>query len=152
MPIQRPLVFAAFVLSALLLGGCAGGRQTQGSGAARQTLPRGLALQLATASDDIARKLAGGDPCAARNAAVRLQQQTVRAIDAGRVPTEFRGTLRSTANDLASRIRCVVPPPSAPQVEPAAPTEQSGNESHGKNENHGKHKGRGKHDGKDEGD
>jgi hypothetical protein len=146
MPIQRALVVAALLVSAVVLGGCAGGRQAHTSGTPQRTLPRALALQLAAASDDIARKLADGDSCAARDAAVRLRRHTVQAINAGRVPTVFRGQLQSTANDLASRIRCVVQVPPAPRAEPGPPPKQSGHE------NHGKHKGRGKHEGKDEGD
>jgi hypothetical protein len=144
MPIQRALLAAALVLSLPALAGCAGDRQAQRSGGARTVLPRTLARQLAAESDDIARKLASGDACAARGAAIRLHQQTIRAINAGHVPAVFQNALRSTATDLASRIRCVVQTRPTPRAAPAPPPVKPAHE------NRGKHKGRGKH--KDKGD
>jgi hypothetical protein len=42
--------------------------------------------------------------------AQQLQQQTVTAINAGRVPSAFQEQLGSTVTDLVSRIHCVPAP------------------------------------------
>jgi hypothetical protein len=138
--VTRPARALTLVMSAVALGGCAGHRHE----GARPAFPRPLALQLAAESDGVARELAGHDDCAARSAAIHLRQQTIREINAGHVPAAFRETLQSSANDLASRIRCVPPVPAAPRASPAPAPEQHG---HG---NHGKHKGQGKHNGNDQ--
>lgn len=48
-----------------------------------------------------------GDSCRALTLAQQLQQETVTAINAGRVPAAFQEQLGSTVGDLVSRIRCV---------------------------------------------
>jgi hypothetical protein len=142
MSIQRVFLAAALVLSSPALAGCAGDRQAQRSGGAR-TLPRTLAQRLAAESDDIAQKLASGDACAAHGAAIRLQRQTIRAINAGHVPAAFQETLRSTATDLASRIRCVAQTPSTPRAVPVPPPKKPAHEDRGKHKGRGKHKHKG---------
>jgi hypothetical protein len=57
----------------------------------------------------VAQALAAGNPCRALNVAQRLQQETVAAINAGRVPGPFQEHLGSTVADLVARIRCVRP-------------------------------------------
>jgi hypothetical protein len=84
---------------------------------------------LASRSDEVAQALDGGDHCRALSLAQQLQQETVAAINAGRVPAAFQEQLGSTVGDLVSRIRCI----------PAATPHDSG-----------KHKG--KHKKKHEGD
>jgi hypothetical protein len=92
-------------------------------------LPPPVAAALASRSDQVAQTLAAGDSCRALTLARQLQQETVAAINAGRVPTPFQEQLSSTVGDLVSRIRCV------PAVKPR---------------DSGKHKG--KHKKKHEGD
>ncbi len=62
---------------------------------------------LASRSDAVAQALAAGDQCRALSLAQQLQQETVAAINAGRVPGAFQEQLGSTVGDLVSRIQCV---------------------------------------------
>ena len=55
----------------------------------------------------MAQALAGGDDCRALSLAQQLQQETIAAINAGRVPGGFQEQLGSTVGDLVSRIQCV---------------------------------------------
>jgi hypothetical protein len=89
-----------------------------------------VASALASRSDEVAQALAGGDQCRALSLAQQLQQETISAINAGRVPGAFQEQLGSTVGDLLSRIQCV----------PVA-----------KQPDRGKHKGKGKkkHEGDD---
>jgi len=57
----------------------------------------------------VAQALAGGDDCRALSLAQQLQQETITAINAGRVPGAFQEHLGSTVGDLVSRIQCVLP-------------------------------------------
>jgi hypothetical protein len=72
---------------------------------------------LAVEADAVAARYRAGDSCAAREEALRLQRETTRAINAGRVPTAFQEDLQSAANSLVDRISCVTPriPPPPPQ-------------------------------------
>ena len=121
---QRDL--GAAVAAALLLAGCGSGAQQ--AAAPQPTLPRRLALSLAEQSDSVARALAAGDDCKAAELAGQLQQQTIGAINAGRVPGPFLEPLQDRVNDLATRIRCL----------PAPPVEEP--EDAGKDQAHGKGK------------
>jgi hypothetical protein len=103
---QRDLS-AAFA-AALCLAGCGGGADQDA--APPPTLHRQLAVALADQSDSVARALDAGDDCEALRLAVELQQQTITAINAGRVPAPFQEPLQDRVNDLAGRIRCVPPP------------------------------------------
>ncbi len=48
-----------------------------------------------------------GDSCRALSVAHELQQETIAAINAGRVPDPYQEHLGSTVSDLLSRIQCV---------------------------------------------
>jgi hypothetical protein len=62
---------------------------------------------LASRSDDVAGALTAGDICRALELARQLQQDTVAAINRGRIPGAFQEQLASTVGDLVSRIQCV---------------------------------------------
>jgi len=79
-----------------------------------------------------------------RDQAQALQQATIAAINAHRVPAALQKQLQSTATDLVQRIRCT-PPTSSP-----AP-ESMGGSDNAKREKHKKHHGDGKHGGDGEG-
>jgi len=117
---KRPELGAALA-AALCLAGCGSGSEHRV--APQPKLPEPIASALASRSDEIAHALAGGDQCRALSLAQHLQQETISAINAGRVPGAFQEQLGSTVGDLLSRIQCV------PAVKPP--------ES-------GKHKGKGK--------
>jgi hypothetical protein len=117
---KRPELGAALAV-AFWLAGCGSGSEHRV--APQPKLPAPVASALASRSDEVAQALAGGDQCRALSLAQQLQQETISAINAGRVPGAFQEQLGSTVGDLLSRIRC------APAVKPL--------ES-------GKHKGKGK--------
>jgi hypothetical protein len=117
---KRPELGAALA-AALCLAGCGSGSEHRV--APQPKLPAPVASALASRSDEIAHALAGGDQCRALSLAQQLQQETISAINAGRVPGAFQEQLGSIVGDLLSRIQCV------PAVKPP--------ES-------GKHKGKGK--------
>ena len=123
---RRPELVAALA-AALSLAGCGSGSAERA--ASQPKLPPPVAAALASRSDQVAQTLAAGDSCRALTLAQQLQQETVAAINAGRVPTPFQEQLSSTVGDLVSRISCV------PAVKPR---------------DSGKHKG--KHKKKHEGD
>jgi hypothetical protein len=104
----RQLELGAALAAALCLAGCGAGAERRG--APQPKLPRPLALALAQRSDRVAAALDAGDPCRAFALAEALQQQTIAAVNSGRVPGPFLEPLQATANDLAGRIVCVVPP------------------------------------------
>jgi hypothetical protein len=64
---------------------------------------------LASRSDEVAQALAGGHDCRALSLARQLQEETIAAINAGRVSAVFQEHLGSTVGDLVSRIQCVPP-------------------------------------------
>ncbi len=125
---------------ALVLAGCGGQAKT----AAQPKLPRALARQLATQSTAVASSLAANQSCTALAQAQALQQATIAAINAHRVPAALQKQLRSAATDLVRRIRCT-PPTSSP-----APESMRGSDN-AKREKHKKHHGDGKHGGDGEG-
>jgi hypothetical protein len=122
---RRPGRGAALV-AALCLAGCGGGSEDRAASQPKLSPP--VAAALASRSDEIAQTLAAGDSCRALSVAQQLQQETIAAINAGRVPAAFQEQLSSSVGDLVSRIQCV-------------PTAQP--------HDNGKHKG--KHKKKDEG-
>jgi hypothetical protein len=69
-----------------------------------------VASHLAERSDAVAAALDAGDSCRARDEALHLQQETIAAINARRVPAPFQEPLAGSVNDLVSRIVCVPPP------------------------------------------
>lgn len=119
---RRPELVAA-LLAALWLSGCGSGPDHRAAPAPK--LPPAVASDLAARSDQVARALAAGDACHAADLARQLQQQTIAAVNAHRVPAVFQEDITSTVNDLVGRITCV-------------PARKTG-------EDRGKHKGEKKH-------
>ena len=101
---KRPELGAALAV-AFCLAGCGSGSEHRV--APQPKLPPPLASTLASRSDEVAQALAGGDQCRALSLAQQLQQETISAINAGRVPGAFQEQLGSTVGDLLSRIQCV---------------------------------------------
>jgi len=60
-------------------------------------------------SESVAARLESGEFCAARANAVALQQQTIGAINSGRVPAELQEELLGSANALLASISCTPP-------------------------------------------
>ena len=114
----------AALAAALCLAGCGSGTDKHAAPPAR--IPHTLAVALAQRSDEIADALDAGAECRALNLARALQQQTIKAINARRVPGPLQEALQTTVNDLAERIACVPPP------------QESRKKGHGKDK--GKHK------------
>jgi len=101
---KRPELGAA-LLAAFCLAGCGSGSEHRVAPQPKLRAP--VASALASRSDEVAQALAGGDQCRALSLAHRLQQETISAINAGRVPGAFQEQLGSTVGDLLSRIQCV---------------------------------------------
>jgi hypothetical protein len=104
---RHPELVAALA-AALWLAGCGGDEERQAAPPPR--LPGPIASQLAERSDAVAAALDGGDSCRARDEALHLQQETIAAIKARRVPAPFQEPLAGSVNDLVSRIVCSPPP------------------------------------------
>jgi len=104
---RRPELGAALAV-ALCLAGCGSGSEQQV--APQPKLPAPVASALASRSDEVAQALAGRDHCRALSLAQQLQQETITAINTGRVPGAFQEQLGSTVGDLVSRIQCVPAP------------------------------------------
>jgi hypothetical protein len=132
---------AVAAATVVVLAGC--GESGKRSAPPPPRLPPQLASQLASRSDAVAERLAANDGCGALDAAKRLQQETIAAINARRVPARFQEPLLGAANDLVLRIHCAPPPPTTPQAE-------NNDDEHGKGTGHGKGHGKGKHDGGDD--
>jgi hypothetical protein len=132
----RPSELAAAATAALILSGCGGGEKRA---APQPKLPRDVAAELAVRSDRVAAALGDGDDCAALGEARLLQQETIVAINARRVPAVFQEHLGSTVADLVARIECV-------------PAQSSEDDGRGKHKEKKKDKKRGKdtHDGDDD--
>jgi len=127
----RRLQLCTVLAGALCLSACGGAKR---SAPPPPTLSHSLGSSLAAQSDAVASALAAGDSCGALTLARRLQQQTIAAINEGRVTTGLQEQLSSAVNELVTRVRCVPAPP------PAEPTHD-----------HGKHKGQHKHEDDQEG-
>jgi hypothetical protein len=113
----------AALAAVLCLAGC--GSDGERSTAPEPTLPRQLGVALADRSDAVADALDSGDECRALQLAQQLEQQTIEAINAGRVPGGFQEPLQDRVNDLAARMQCVPPPV------------DNGNRDHGKGKKKG---------------
>jgi len=100
----------AALAAALLLAGCGSGSEQRAAPPPQPRLPRPVAAALASGSDEVAQALNAADPCRALTRAQQLQEQTVTAINAGRIPSAFQEQLGSTVADLVSRIHCVPAP------------------------------------------
>jgi hypothetical protein len=131
--VRRTAIAAA--VAALGLAGC-GNDNAHRAAPPPPRLPRVLADELASQSDELARALDAQDSCRASSLVRVLQARTIAAINARRVPAAFQEPLASTVTDLVSRIRCV---PS-----PAVPRDQDA-----KGKGKGKGKGEHKHEGND---
>jgi hypothetical protein len=114
------------VAAVLCLAGCGSGSEQRAAPQPKLSPP--VAAALASRSDEVAQALDSGDSCRGLSLAQQLQQETVAAINSGRVPGAFQEQLGSTVGDLVSRIQCV--PAAAPH-------------------DNGKHKGKNKHEGDD---
>jgi hypothetical protein len=91
------------------------------------TLPRTVADALAQRSDAVAQALDAGDSCLALALARDLQQQSIGAVNGGRVAAALQEPLQGAVNQLAARIQCVAPPSG----------EGNGNGRHKKKRQHG---------------
>ena len=129
---MRSRDLGAVLAATLCLAGC--GSDGKHDVVPPPTLPRQIAIALAERSDEVARVLDSGDECRALTLAAQLRQQTIAAINTGRVPGVFQEPLLDRVNSLATRIRCV----------PPASEQDQDEESRG----HGKDKKKG-HKGKD---
>ena len=143
---SRWLLASSTALSAALLAGCGGGAKPAAAPAPR--LPHAVGQQLAARADAVAQELGSGDTCRAAAEARTLQQQTIAAINAGRVPARLQEPLQSGVNQLVARIRCIPPAAPPPTRTRVAPVQHHG---HGKHEGKGKGKAKGKHKHGDEG-
>jgi hypothetical protein len=104
----RRLERGAALAAALCLAGCGSGTPERRA-APEPLLPPSVAASLADRSDKVAAALAAGETCRALTEARTLQQATIEAINAGRVPTPFQEHLTSTVGDLVARIQCIPP-------------------------------------------
>src|SRR5262245_20942981 len=117
----------AALAAALCLAGC--GSDGKRDVAPPPTLPRQFAVALAERSDEVARVLDSGDECRALTLAAQLRQETIAAINTGRVPSVFQEPLLDRVNSLATRIQCVRPA--------SERHEDNGNRGHGKGKKKG---------------
>ena len=120
----RRAELGAALAAALCLTACGGAKQ---SAPPPPAFSRAVAASLAAQSDAIASALAVGDSCRAATLAHRLQQDTIAAINEGRVSGALQEQLSSAVNALVVRVHCVPPPPAPAPREP--------------HHDHGKHKG-----------
>jgi hypothetical protein len=118
-----------------LLTACGAGEEQHATPPPR--LPAELAGQLARRADAVAARLDAGDPCAAAREALALQQASIDAINARRVPHRFQEELQASVGELAADARAA-----CASVPPVTTTEKE----HGR----GKHKGKKKHGDGDE--
>jgi hypothetical protein len=122
---KRPELGAALAV-AFWLAGCGSGSEHRV--APQPKLPAPVASALASRSDEVAQALAGGNQCRALTLAQQLQQETIAAINAGRVSGAFQEQLGSTVGDLLSRIQCV------PTVKPSGKHKGKGKKKHEKDD------------------
>ena len=122
---KRPELGAALAV-AFWLAGCGSGSEHRV--VPQPKLPAPVASALASRSDEVAQALAGGDQCRALSLAQQLQQETIAAINARRIPGAFQEQLGSTVGDLLSRIQCV------PAVKPPDKQKGKGKKKHGKDD------------------
>jgi hypothetical protein len=87
---------------ALAAGGCGGEEAAR----PRPTLAPAVADRLAAQSDAIAEALDAGDVCTAAVRADELQDETLRAINAGQVPPAFQEDLTARVNELVNTVNC----------------------------------------------
>jgi hypothetical protein len=112
---RRQLLIAIALVLTILAAGCGG----DGGGREQQEavqLPRPVAADLARQSDVVAERLEANDPCTALVAAKALQEQTIAAVNDGRVPPRYQEELTGAVNSLLASIECEL------RVEPPPPT------------------------------
>jgi hypothetical protein len=116
---------------ALLLAGCGGDSAKQTAPKPRPPrIPADLARQLAAEADLIASAQPGS--CTARAPATRLQGETIRAIQAHRLPARYQEPLTSATNDLVARLaQCTEPTRRNPE-QPKHPKHEK--KKHGKDD------------------
>ena len=123
---RRELGAALTAAAALCTAGCGSGAEH--SSAPQPKLPPVLAEDLAARSDRVAAALDAGDPCRALDEARSLQDETIKGINAGRIPGAFQEQLASTVGDLVDRIQC------APRVKEHGKGKAKGKHKHGEND------------------
>jgi len=138
------VLVVALLLLLLVVAGC--GAQEQA-----EPLPRGLADELAERSDAVAERLEAGDPCGARAEAEALQQQTIAAVNAGRVPPRFQEELTSAVGGLVASIECVPADPEPATTAEDDDDDDGGDDDDDDDERGGKGKGNGPGKGKGKG-
>jgi hypothetical protein len=92
------------VTLAIALAACGGGTTSTSQGPA---LPRSVANELASKSDEIADALENGDQCGAAHHADELKERVDAAIAEGRIPPAFQDELVGAAIDLQNEVNCV---------------------------------------------
>jgi hypothetical protein len=92
------------VTLAIALAACGGGTTSTSRAPA---LPRSVANELASKSDEIADALENGDQCGAAHHADELKERVDAAIADGRIPPAFQDELVGAATDLQNEINCV---------------------------------------------
>lgn len=152
---MRVRLAAGLLLALVALGGCGG----DGGQQAGPLLPRSLAEELAQRSTAVAAKLEAGDSCGAQDDAEALQQETVGAINDGRVPARFQEELTAAVGALVASIECPDSPPPATQPDQEEAREEEEDEEKDEGEKGGddgsgggKDSGEGEGKGKDEDD
>jgi hypothetical protein len=98
---RKTLLVAALALAASACGG------EDAAPPPRPTLAPPVADRLAAQSEAIAEALDAGDVCTAAVRADELQDETLRAINAGQVPPAFQEDLTSRVNELVNTVNCV---------------------------------------------
>ncbi|MFL5943552.1 MAG: hypothetical protein ACJ75L_09850 [Gaiellaceae bacterium] len=121
--VLRILSVAALVV--LVATGCGGaGRQPQ----ADRGLPRALADAWAQRASAVATAAAAGRSCRASQLASSLRDQII--AQEGRVPARLQKPLVQSANALADRITCTVPPQTVTLGGPRKGPERPGHKRH----------------------
>jgi hypothetical protein len=92
------------VTLAIALAACGGGTTSTSQAPA---LPRSVANELASKSDEIADALENGDQCGAAHHADELKERVDAAIADGRIPPAFQDELVGAATDLQNEVNCV---------------------------------------------
>jgi hypothetical protein len=102
----------AALIVAVAVAGC-GGNGHRATPAPK--LPATLAVELAQKSDEVGRKLSGGDSCGALASARELQAQATAAVGARQVPRPLQRPLLESTADLTRRIACTPPEKKPPK-------------------------------------
>ena len=125
--------WCVLVAAVVVLAGCG---SEERAAPPSPTLPHTQASAWRAQADSVAAALAADDGCLALERAAALRTSVIRAVNRRLVAPRLQEPLLGAVNDLASRIRCVVP---------AAPADdEQGDGGHGK---HGGEHGKGTGDG-----